>query len=98
MDKEAGNKTGIAITLGSIGSIYMYSSDYRKSLEYYQNALQIAEELGNKVVQATNLSNMGVIYEDEASSGGTHSHIDSLKSKAVDCFQKALKLEEEFGR
>jgi len=97
MDKEAGNKTGIAITLGSIGSIYMYSSDYRKSLEYYQNALQIAEELGNKVVQATNLSNMGVIYEDEASSGGTHSHIDSLKSKAVDCFQKALKLEEELG-
>jgi len=97
IEEKMGSKVGLANTLGSIGGIYMSTSDYPQSLKYYQKALKISEELGDKEVQATNLSNMGNIYQDETGSEATHIHNDSLKKKALDCFQKALKLEEELG-
>jgi adenylate cyclase len=79
-------KKGIAGNFNNIGNIYLYLSDYPKTLEYYQKSLTIYEQLGNKVGIAANLSNIGIVYT-----------YLSDQSKALGYYQKALTINEQLS-
>jgi class 3 adenylate cyclase len=66
--------------------VYLNLSDYAKALEYYQKALAINEELGNKPGIAINLGNIGNVYN----------HLSDY-AKALEYFEKALSINEELG-
>lgn len=86
-------------TLGNIGIIYDELGDYKKALDYYFKALKIDESLGRKSGIATKLGNIGIIYKEQAMSIPDTSiknpKRDSLYQKSLNCYFKALKIDEE---
>ncbi len=52
-----------SIALSNIGNIYNQQSNFPKALNYYFDALKIAEEINNKKLITTNLGNIGIIYK-----------------------------------
>ncbi|MGP8216755.1 MAG: tetratricopeptide repeat protein [Bacteroidia bacterium] len=65
---------------------YWAKGDYPKALDYYLKALKMAEEMGNKELQAKTLGNIGLVYRNEGD-----------YPKALDYNLKALKMAEEMG-
>jgi tetratricopeptide (TPR) repeat protein len=49
-------------TLNNIGGVYFTIGQPQKTLEYYNQALPILREVGNRDGVATTLSNIGVVY------------------------------------
>ncbi|MBC7865159.1 MAG: tetratricopeptide repeat protein [Bacteroidia bacterium] len=86
IQKEIGDKNGIANALNNLGGVYYKQSDNIKSIEYYSKSLKIQEEIGDKKGIATSLSNIGIIYENQG-------HI----AKAIEYYSKSLKIKEEIG-
>jgi len=86
INKELGNKQGVATVFGGIGLVYQYQSDYPRALEYYGKALKIDVELGNKKGVARHKGNMGMIYDYQ-----------SEYPKALEYYTKAIKIDEEVG-
>jgi serine phosphatase RsbU (regulator of sigma subunit) len=76
-----------------------------KALDSYFQSLKIAEELKDKNEIAKTLGNIGGVYAEQAIVISPKAHLNSaeqtikkgLQSKAIDCFFKALKLDEELG-
>ena len=77
INEQSGNKRGMAINMGNIGIVYrnLSNSDcemlgispshkYHKALEYYQKAMILDEQLGDKGGMAAELGNMGIAYRD----------------------------------
>jgi serine phosphatase RsbU (regulator of sigma subunit) len=88
-------------TLGNIGVLYDEQGDYQKALDYYFKALNIDEKLVKKSGIATKLSNIGLVYKEQA---GTIKNTienaikkDSLNQIALNYFIKALTINEELG-
>ena len=75
-----------AKALNNIGNVYRRLSDYDRALEYYEKALALNEELGNKDGVAASIGNIGIVYEKL-----------SLFAKALEFYVKALALREEVG-
>ncbi|MEW5857064.1 MAG: CHAT domain-containing tetratricopeptide repeat protein, partial [Cyanobacteriota bacterium] len=48
--------------LGSLGNTYKLLGDYAQAIEYYQQCLVIAQELGNRLVEGRTLGNLGNVY------------------------------------
>src|SRR5262249_20350755 len=48
-DRESGNRGAIGSTLGNIGAIYSSMSEWTKAIEYAEDALKIALDVGQKV-------------------------------------------------
>jgi len=69
-----------------LGNVYYDLSDYPKALEYYSKALQLDEEIGNKVGIGANLVNNGNIYSYLCDFG-----------IALEYYGKALVILEEIG-
>ncbi len=65
LEKEIGNKEGIANSLNNIGLVYKNQGDIPNALEYYGKSLQLKEEIGDKQGIATSLNNMGGIYYEQ---------------------------------
>jgi tetratricopeptide (TPR) repeat protein len=99
ISKELGDKQSISVWLGNIGSSYIElanktspdSAAYRaelftKALNYYLNALKIAEEIGNKQYISSWLGNLGNLYEYQIE-----------YPKALKHYLGALKLTNEVG-
>ena len=86
INKEIGNKSGIAANLSGIGVIYKSQSDYPKALEYYHKSLKINEELGDEKSAAGTIHNIGVIY-----------YFQSDYPKALEYYNKARKINEQEG-
>lgn len=77
MNEEIGDKQGVSMQYGHIGILYMLEGDsaleknnteaarafYKRSLEYYDKAIKIDEELNNKPGVANTLGNVGLVYE-----------------------------------
>ena len=72
--------------LNNIGSVYDSLGQRDKALEYYNKALPIREEVGDRGGLATTLNNIGSVY-------------DSLgqRDKALEYYNKALPISEEVG-
>jgi len=51
-----------AVALGNLGIIYLYRGDLDKAEEYYQQALDIHREIGNRLGEAQALANLGSVY------------------------------------
>ena len=78
---------GEAKIYNSLGVIYSFGkSDYSKAMEYYQKALKINESIGNKSGIGSNLTNIGIIYQNRS---------DYIK--ALEYYQNALKMAENLG-
>ncbi|MBI4929174.1 MAG: tetratricopeptide repeat protein [Bacteroidetes bacterium] len=97
MYEKLENKKGIAIQLGNIGIIYYEQKNYLMALDNYFKTLKIRDELGDKNLIASTLGNIGIIYQEQAISSNSQVAADSLHSKALDYFFKALKLDEKLG-
>ncbi|GAI96510.1 unnamed protein product, partial [marine sediment metagenome] len=61
IDREIGRREGEANQLGNIGNVYRESGELDKALDYYQQALEIFEEIGAAVgirIAKGNISNL----------------------------------------
>ena len=84
--EELGDKLGMGISLGNIGSVYWHKGDYGKSLDYHNRALVIIEELGDKQGVGSNLFNIGFCH---LNSGNTN--------KALNHFSRSLNIFKDIG-
>jgi len=74
------------VRLNNIGSIYRGLGDYSKALSYYEQSLQISQELGGRSDEANALSNIGLVHQDL-----------NDYAKALPYYQKALAKKKEIG-
>jgi tetratricopeptide (TPR) repeat protein len=77
VEEEYGFKEFKANTLGNLGVLFMNQSDsdksnkdnitgsYLKALGYFHKALEVSEEIGDKNQIATNLGNIGILYNKQ---------------------------------
>ncbi len=86
IQKEIGNKSGMARTLINIGREYHDQGICSTALQYYEKSLLIYTELNDKVGIAFANYSMGMTLNTQG----------DIK-KALDCFQISLKLSEELG-
>lgn len=59
---KLGWEKGKALSYNNAGLQYKKGGDYRKALDYFRQSLKISEEIGNKNLQASNLSNIGSVF------------------------------------
>ncbi|PCH66539.1 MAG: hypothetical protein COC01_07775 [Bacteroidetes bacterium] len=79
-------KKGLANSLNNIGFIHENQGEVGLGLEYYQKALKIQEEIGDKYGISASLNNIGFIHENQGEVG-----------LGLEYYQKALKIKEEIG-
>lgn len=79
-------ETGIYECYTNLGSIYRVRGSYNKAVEYFQWALKIAEESGNKKGIAQCNGNLGITYCNQG-----------YYERSMEYFKKSLKLNEEIG-
>jgi len=72
--------------LGSLGVLYSKISSYKKSIEYSEKALRIAQEIGNKRHEGAELGNLGIAY-----------FLRGDTQKAIEYYEKALKIAQEIA-
>jgi tetratricopeptide (TPR) repeat protein len=70
-----------------IGECYRLLGQHEKALEYFRDALALAEELGRKSDIATYLNNIAIVYGDRGQ-----------YTKALEYYEQALALAEELGK
>ena len=96
--ESLGNKEGVAKNIGNIGVLYYQKADFEKAIEYYLKAFKLDEELGAKSRMATILGNIGVVYHAQADSTIRNTTLrNSLYSKALEYYKRALEMEEQLG-
>ncbi|VVB52243.1 Photosystem I assembly protein Ycf3 [uncultured archaeon] len=72
--------------LGYLGILYDQIGSYKKAIEYYEKALGIVQEIGNRLGEGTNLGNLGLAYSDLGK-----------VEKAIEYYEKALAIFKEIG-
>jgi CHAT domain-containing protein/tetratricopeptide (TPR) repeat protein len=75
-----------AIDLNNIGFLYDALGQKQKALEFFQEALPIQKELGDRVEESTTLNNIGSLYSALGQ-----------KQKALEYYQKALPIDQAVG-
>jgi len=65
LDKEIGNKKGVAFSLFNIGQIYVNLGEYSKAIEFHLQNIKLNEEIGDKKRVANSLNSIGNIYRIE---------------------------------
>ena len=73
-------------TLNNIGGVYSALGDKEQALEFYNQALPLRREVGDKAGEATTLNNIGGVYDDLGD-----------KDQALELFNQALPLRREVG-
>ena len=86
LDKQLGNKSGIAGSLTNIGAVYKNQGEIEKTLDYFLKSLKIYEEISNKIGIAGSLANIGTVY-----------NFQGEIEMALEYFHKSLKISEELG-
>lgn len=54
---------GIAALYDNLGSLYSNNGNYKKAIQYYDAALKINRQIGNKRNEAGNIINIGSVYQ-----------------------------------
>ncbi|OFY82188.1 MAG: hypothetical protein A3F72_08220 [Bacteroidetes bacterium RIFCSPLOWO2_12_FULL_35_15] len=80
------SKNSVAKSFNNIGMVYDAQRNFPKALEYYEQALKIQEELGDRNGVASDLNNIGNVY-----------HSEKNYSKAITYFLRCLKMMQEMG-
>jgi tetratricopeptide (TPR) repeat protein len=83
---KLGWKKGLAQANASEALGNYVKGDYTNALSIFSKALKMAEEIGDKYVQANILTNTGNVYKDQGD-----------YPEALDYYLKALRLKEEIG-
>ncbi len=85
--EQVNNKEGIALALYGLGSMVSFrDNDYDKSMEYYERALIIAEEIDLLLLKTKLLNNMSIIYNYRGE-----------KDKSLSTIKEQAKLSERLG-
>lgn len=79
-------RRGEGSRLGNLGNAYYLLGEIQKSIEYYESALAIANELGDKRGKGNLLNNLGNAYAS----------LEKL-SQAIEYYQQALAIAREIG-
>ncbi len=72
--------------LGSLGVLYYQISSYKKAIQFYEKALAIDKEIGDRRNEGIELGNLGLAY----------SHLGQVE-KAIQFYEKALAIAQEIG-
>jgi tetratricopeptide (TPR) repeat protein len=75
-----------SLSAGSLGTTYYSLGDYKKAIEYYEQALVIAHEIGNRRGEGAWLGNLGSAYRDLGQ-----------VEKAIEYYKQALVIAREIG-
>jgi CHAT domain-containing protein/Tfp pilus assembly protein PilF len=73
------NSSGQAATLHNLGVVYTELGQYFQALEFYQKALAIQREIGDKLGEGTTLNSIGSVYYEQGKT-----------SQALEFYQQAL--------
>ncbi|NEP63416.1 MAG: CHAT domain-containing protein, partial [Symploca sp. SIO2G7] len=73
-------------TLSNIGAVYSKQAQYAKELEFYQQALAINQEIGDRAQEGITLSNIGITYRELGQ-----------YDQALEFYQQALEINQEIG-
>nr|WP_290221107.1 CHAT domain-containing tetratricopeptide repeat protein [Trichocoleus desertorum] len=85
--KATGAKAGEAQSLNHIANVYHYSlRQYPKALEFYQQALKLRQQIGDREGEWATLADMGVAYGEQGQ-----------YTKALEFYQKALGIIQQLG-
>ena len=80
------NKKEKANILKELGTISYFLSEPRKAIEFYEQALKIAQEIGDRQGEGNALGNLGLAYSNL---GEPH--------KSIEFYEQALKISQEIG-
>jgi len=80
------NKQAQVVVLGLLGSIYSYLDKPKREIEYYEQALKISKEMGDKVLEIAALGSLCLAYGDLGE-----------PEKAIEYQEQALKISREIG-
>ncbi|MCD4766674.1 MAG: tetratricopeptide repeat protein [Methanosarcinales archaeon] len=72
--------------LNSLGILFFQLSSYKKAIEYHEQALVIAKEMGDRRVVGTSLGNLG----------STYSSLGQVE-RAIEYYKQALAISQEIG-
>ncbi len=72
--------------LGSLGILYGQICSYKKSLEYFEKALEIAQDIGDRQSEGTLLGDLGIVY----------SALGQVE-RAIEYYEQALAIAKEIG-
>ena len=61
LQRQIGNKQGVANALNTLGSVTAYKGDYDQAIKYHEESLALRRELGDKRGIAVSLSSLGTI-------------------------------------
>jgi tetratricopeptide (TPR) repeat protein len=93
-------KKGIAYSLNNIGQIYLTQGDVAKTLDAYDRALKIREEINDIKGISQSLNNIGIVYFNNGNpSCKSSKEICSQQGrlKALEYYLKSLKLREQIN-
>ena len=97
IQEQIADKQGVGISLRNIGQVYADQGDFPKALEDYRKSLKILEEVGDKNGIAYLYISLGNLYKDKAVSFISASTKEEYLLKALDFFNKSLKIRQEIG-
>ncbi len=80
------NRNAEGIHLGNLGNAYSDLGEPRKAIEYHEQALKIAREIGDRRGEGAGLGNLGSAYSDLGE-----------PRKAIEYYEQALKIAREIG-
>ena len=84
--RATGDRSGEAVTLNNIGSVYSELGEKQKALEYYSQSLPLFRATGDRSGEATILNNIGSVYSDLGE-----------KQKALEYYSQSLPLRRAVG-
>ncbi len=69
IERELGNKSGIASTLDQLGVLHSLQGNVKEAIGYHERSLELRQELGDKHGVAITLHNLGNIHQDQGDYG-----------------------------
>ena len=77
--KELGDKRGISVIIGNLGSVFLNRGLYYEAIENYGQCIEIKKELGDKRGISTFTGNMGIAYTELGEF-----------EKAIECYSRSI--------